>query len=159
MFSATCIPEHKKNKNRDLCNNRTNTHEIATENNINDQETLLIPIRNFTRSSKLLFYKQIRISKNQEWNYDVDGYQSSFIDNRKIICGKSLADSTPYNKDQCEFEFWTRSVNSEKIISSSDTIMSARKYVRIHGPGAERVENPIFIRTTIPREKLDQMQQ
>ncbi|CAB5217242.1 unnamed protein product [Rhizophagus irregularis] len=54
---------------------------------------------------------------------------------------------------QCEFEFWTRS------ISSSDTIMSARKYVRIHGPGAERVENPIFTRTTIPREKLDQMQQ
>ncbi|UZO10465.1 uncharacterized protein OCT59_002047 [Rhizophagus irregularis] len=132
---------------------------------------------------------------------------------------------TPYNKDQSEFEFWTRSVNSEKDremlqilhdldflhpaprkfcdqtgtlwnciheslnankrgqdgksrilsivaeqfpyceikknlnISSSDTINEARKYARIHGPGAKCVEKPIFTRTTISHEKLDQLQQ
>ncbi|GES73513.1 hypothetical protein GLOIN_2v1880126 [Rhizophagus clarus] len=44
-------------------------------------------------------------------------------------------------------------------IFSSDTINEARKYARLHGPGAERIEKPIFTQTTISREKLDQVQQ
>ncbi len=50
---------------------------------------------------------------------------------------------------------------SRTLIQKTDNIQfyEARQYARLHGPGAERIEKPVFTRTTISQEKSDQLQQ
>ncbi|CAG8603035.1 11668_t:CDS:2, partial [Diversispora eburnea] len=143
---------------------------------------------------------EIGTSKNCEWNYAGVGYQSSFtykIEKENFLFVKHFTDTKLDNKPkynantlfgleniytqelirQLKYEFWTRSLDSEKDqetlknlynlsffqpvpnYNQAKIFWGSRRYARFYGLGGECLEKPIYERNRISQERLDQLQQ
>ncbi|GBC08314.1 hypothetical protein RclHR1_08010004 [Rhizophagus clarus] len=88
---------------------------------------------------------ELRTSLMQLYGSEYQISSSEFNAWKSMLRHMGCIEITPYNKNQCE-------------IFSSDTINEARKYARLHGPGTECIEKPIFTQQQFHKDYINKLE-